>query len=154
MLEGWVMKSFKIPNPKENLLLTCNFQSLGSMDINLLAEWQMIKDHLTDPPNVLTFAQHSFLSSLWVMGGYELIRILAKIDARPEVEDAHQLFRRVRIPMVKFESPRNNGIEVYPGDFGIARPAIGTNDKSLGWAVAQNAFISRDQLADALYKLY
>lgn len=152
--EGWIMRSFRIHEIKENSLLTYNFQSLGRMDINLSGKWERIKYNLTDPPNILLFDQVAFLSSLWVMGGYEFMRILKGIDKKSQVKDAYELFRRVRVPMVKFESPKNKGKEAYPGDFGIARPSIGIHDKSLGWAVAQDTFISRDQLAQVLYNLY
>lgn len=153
-LQGWKVKSFKLPDAKDYPLLTFNFQTLGRMDINLSSEWELIKNDLDEIPNVLKFDQHSLHSSLWVMGAYELLNILRRIDTRPEVDEAFQLFRRVRVPMVKSEPVKNKGVIAYPDDIGIARPAIGNNDKALGWAVAPNVFISRNELADSLYKLY
>jgi hypothetical protein len=152
--EEWVMKSYKLPMIIKNPLLKYNFQALGRMDTKLSEEWKVIVENLTNPPNVLYFDEHNFMSALWVIGGYELIRVLNKIDKRPEVHRAYELFTRVRVPMVKFEVPKISGKDVYPQDFGIARAAISTTDKSLGWAVADNTFISRDQLAQALYDLY
>lgn len=154
-LEGWVKKSFAIPGKEDNFLLTYNLQSIGRLDRDLSSEWSSMKDNLTDPENIERFSQHAFLSSLWVMGTYEFVRVMKKLDPRPETKLVYELFRRVRVPMVKFEpAQRVKGQSDYPGDFSIAQAAIGKNSKDLGWSVGPSAFISREQLAEELYKLY
>ena len=148
--EGWIKKSFKLPGLPSNPLLTYNFQSLGDLDCRLVIEWEGIKGNLSDKSNILIFNQHNFISAMWVMAAYELVRIFKNLDARPEVKETYELFRRVRIPLVKFEKPVNG----EPTDFGIAHLAIGQSTKDLGWAIGPDTFISRNDLAESLYNLF
>lgn len=131
-----------------------DLQSLGKLEYRLVQEWEVIKKDLTNPENIFAFDSHSSLSRLWVIAGYEFLRQISKSDKRPEVEDAHELFRRVRVPMVKYESPDDrNGIS-YAADFGMALLALSQDTQDVGWAVAPEVFISRNDLASALYNLY
>lgn len=152
--EKWTLKSFSIVEVIENPHLTYNLQWLGRMDIRLSKEWGEIKPGLTDLPNIIFFGEHAFQAYLWVICGYELVRELKKRDKRSDVKEVYELFRRVRVPMVKFESPETKGELDYPEDFGIARAAVGSENKELGWAVSASVFISREQLAQALYDLF
>ena len=148
-LEGWVKKSHRLRGISQNHLLPYNFQSLGKLDCILNDEWKAMKHRLTEQENIIKFDHHSFQSSLWVMAAYELMRILKTIDARPESKEVYKLFRRVRIPLVKFEAA-----EGHSHDFGIAYGAIGQETEDLGWAIGPKMFVTRNELADALYNLY
>jgi hypothetical protein len=150
----WVKKSHHLPYLKENPLLSVNLQQIGRLDVQLLDEWEIIRKDLQDFNNIIRFNEHTFMSALWVMAGYEFVRILKRLDKRPETKHTYELFRRVRIPLVKFESPKSNGKLDYREDFGIAQGAIGLETYEYGWAVAPNFFISRNELADSLYLLY
>jgi hypothetical protein len=153
--DNWVKKSFAIPGRVENPLLVYNLQSLGKLDCDLSSQWNLIKNGLADAENIQRASQLTFLSSLWVMGAYEFIRVIGKLDRRMETKKAHELFSRVRIPMVKFEPPRQvKGRPEYPHDFGIAHAIILKDSKDLGWLLAPDFFISREELAQELYKLY
>ncbi|MDB5204411.1 MAG: hypothetical protein JWP09_439 [Candidatus Taylorbacteria bacterium] len=153
-LEGWIKKSFRFPSQNPYQLLLYNFQALGKLDYKLSSEWEVIKDQLDDIKNIEKVDEISFLASLWVIAGYEFIRVLKKIDTRPEVKKVYELFRRVRIPMVKFETPKTRNKPDYPSDFGIAHIALGRGTNELGWAISHEKFVSRDELANALYNLY
>lgn len=152
-LEGWVRKSHKLPVSGEHLLIY-NLQSIGRFDCSLSLEWEQMRNKLHEVENILKFDSYSFQSSLWVMAAYEIIRILKTIDQRPETRKVYELFRRVRVPMVKFEAPKTRGKIDYADDFGIAMAALGRETNDIGWAVGPKMFISRNELADALYNLY
>ena len=66
----------------------------------------------------MKFNLHSFLSSLWVMGGFEFMREMEKLDERPKTKETYEMFRRVRIPMTKFKIPETRYKPDYPADFG------------------------------------
>lgn len=155
-LEGWIQESHRLPRITEFFLITPNFQSIGVLDLKLSTEWIEIRDTLTEESNLARFSQHSFLSSLWIMGAYEILRVLKNIAPGEEINRVYELFRRVRVPMVKFEVPKTRGIADYPDDLGIAYGAISGQgeNKLLGWAVSSNVFISREDLANELYNLY
>lgn len=148
------MKSHKVFGLRESPFLAYDFQSLGKLEYKLSQEWEGIKNDLTDTENIQTFDNHAVLSRLWVLAGYEFIRQIRMSDKRPEVEKAHELFRRVRIPMVKYEKPDDRSGISYSKDFGMAYLSLSQDTQDVGWAVASNVFISRNELANALYDLY
>lgn len=155
-LKGWIEKSHKISGLKENSFLMYDFQSLGKLEYQLSQEWEEMKNNFDDLENITAFDNHSILSRLWVMAGYEFLREVKKYDKRSEVKEAHKLFERVRIPIVKYDVPKNfySKASVYPADFGAAYLALSQNAQDIGWAVASDTFISRDELANTLFKLY
>ena len=90
------------------------------------------------------------LSHLWVLGAYELVRVLhatlKSVSSTPKaVEDRcgslKRSFERIRMPLAKLQTPRHHS----QSDFGVAYPAF-KQELGLVWMVADNAPISRDDL--------
>lgn len=158
-VQGWIKKSFLIAGLKENPMIAHNFQSLGSMDCKLSKEWnELWNDSLKTKtaPDHMRFDELWFQSSLWVLGAYELLRYINQnFDRSSKVREAHSLFKRVRIPMVKFEPPKNRkGEPVYPTDYGKVLFVVSVSEGEYGWLVGPGAMISREELAQTLYNLY
>jgi hypothetical protein len=95
------------------------------------------------------------LSYFWVLGAYELVRVLnQRVRERdpfctkhfPRVKTLKLRFERIRIPLAKLEPSRRNKAT----DFRIAVPVFNSESKSTDWIVAQNVAISRRELADEL----
>ncbi len=84
------------------------------------------------------------LSRLWVLSGYEIVRIL-KATNPDKYQKVYSLFRKVRIPLAKYEKPGKSK------KFSIARIGY-REDKAIGWSVSETEFITRDELADILLK--
>ena len=131
---------------------------MGLLDCELSEEGIFLNGKQDAVDYLMRFNKYCFQSALWVMGAYELMRVIKKKDIRKEVEDVYQQFRRVRIPLTKFEfptkGPKNKKVPEYPYDYGVARIAIETESGHLGWEVGSGVFISRNQLADSIYNLY
>lgn len=154
-LKEWVEKSYKILGLKENPFLGYDFQSLGKLEFQLSHEWVKLRTNFKNPENISLLDNHLILSRLWVMAGYEFVRQVKIYDKRQEVKEVYELFRRVRIPMVKYDVPRNkNGLPVHHNDFGLVYFALNPETLDVGWVVAPDIFISRNELAYALYNLY
>lgn len=153
-VEGWVSRSFLIPGIDKYPVLTYNFQALGILDCQLSEEWtQILRDPLILKGPTQKFSNHAHLSSLWVLGGYELLRFAKEKNGIDQnLRRVHDLFKRVRIPIAKFDTPRfRNGDPVYPTDYGNAYSGI--NQGEYGWGVGPETFLSRDELAQELYNL-
>lgn len=95
------------------------------------------------------------LSELWVLGAYEFVRRWAesvrdregeqlKSEYRLLVIGLKRQFERVRMPLAK-DRPAKRAAE--DGDFGYTIRAI-YPDKSVGWALGENSFVSRRELGD------
>lgn len=153
-LEEWIQKSYKIPGVSSNHFLLYDFQALGKTDCLLNEEWKEIGSNLSDKKNILRFDFHATLSRLWVIAGYEFVREINKIDERVEVNQVHENFRRLRIAMVKYEVPDSRNGVSYPEDFGGAYLYLSQFNNEIGWAIAPNVFVSRNQLAEDLYGLF
>ena len=158
-IKGWVDKSHKLPGLKENAVLAYDFQSLGRVDLDLALESESIKSNNPNSiESALKLNKHATYARLWVIASYELIRNIKKIDKRIEVENVYQKFRRVRVPLVKFEKVKDRKgkeyIEKYPNDFENIVAAISTKDGEYGWAVSKTEIITREDLAQDLYDLF
>jgi len=95
------------------------------------------------------------LSELWVLGSYEFVRRWAdalraregeklKSEYRIAVVSLRTQFERVRIPLAKAKPAKH---AAQAGDFGYTLRAI-YPDKSVGWAIAEDSFVSRRELGD------
>jgi hypothetical protein len=121
--------------------LDCSLRSCDAEVFDFLAN-----SKVGDPGGVLT--DYFFLSGLWVMGAYEILRTL--VGKLPDSHPCKQLgrnlrdkFARVRIPLAKLETPHT-----HPQDLG--RPLQLTGDRAKGWAwnVTSTECIFRNDLAD------
>lgn len=152
--EEWVKKSFLIPGRTQNTALTYNFQALGLLDCELTEDWETImRDPLIREGPTQNFSRHAFLCSLWVLGGYELLRCMKEKEGdNPKLRSVYEMFKRVRIPIAKFEAPTmRDKTPIYPDDYGKAFSGINQGD--YGWGVGPDVFITRNELAQVLYDL-
>ena len=100
-----------------------------------------------------------FLSYLWVLGGYELIRTISqRCQERREIlgeelnQRIHKLkgdFERLRIPLAKMEPAWKHTATDSP----IAFPAF-HKDLGISWRVSEDLYIPRRQLSDSLLSLF
>ena len=154
-IKGWVDKSYKLPGIKENPMIVYDFQSLGRVDVDLIGEWAGIRNNLETLKSSLIFNRHVTYARLWVIAGFELIRMLKKLDKCEDIDKVYQKFRRVRIPLVKFEKVQDKkGIDKYPSDFSRVMMARSIDKNEFGWAVSNTTIITRDELAQDLYDLF
>lgn len=124
-----------------------DFQALGRLDMVINDSWNSIKDIQILSDRELSIQNDVFLlSRLWVLSGYEIVRILKRTN--PEAyQDIYKSFRSVRIPLAKYEKPGKIG------SFLIAQLGYTANTKSIGWNVNFNEFITLDSLADKLLSI-
>lgn len=133
-----------------------NLHGLAAIDAELFLEEARShsgKDPYANDP--LQQARLLTLSELWVLGSYEFVRRWAdalraregeklKSEYRLAVVSLRTTFERVRIPLAKAKPAKH---AAQAGDFGYALRAIHP-DKSVGWALAENSFVSRRDLGD------
>lgn len=155
--DEWVIASHRLPGAKENPWLTMDFQALGRLDIEIYELWETRKK-LIDPPKShsaqLFNIQESLrqqkafeYSRLWVLAGYELVRILK--ESNPDkFQVIHDRFRSVRIPLAKYEKALDKNHKLN-----IARLGIKASSGGIGWEISPQEFITREQLASSLLRL-
>lgn len=152
--ERWISASFV--TAKHQSFLPANVQGLGFLDEELFEKDQLIIQGIglgSSDEEIMTFNRHITLSYLWVLGAYEVIRILKERCKELKSPDAeiikiHERFRRLRIPLAKLEAP--SGYE--ESDAPIAYPAL-NSEYGIAWQVAEEVFIPRGSLSDDLLAL-
>ncbi len=152
--ERWIGASFV--TAKYQSFLPVTVQGLGFLDEELFEKDQLIIQGIglgSSDEEIMTFNRHITLSYLWVLGAYEVIRILKERCKELKSPDAeiikiHERFRRLRIPLAKLEAPR--GYE--ESDAPIAYPAL-NSEYGIAWQVAEEVFIPRGSLSDDLLAL-
>ena len=110
--ERWISASFV--TAKYQSFLPVTVQGLGFLDEELFQKDQLIIQCIglgLSDEELMTFSRHITLSYLWVLGAYEVIRVLkdrCKELKSPDAEviKIHERFRRLRIPLAKLEAPR------------------------------------------------
>lgn len=134
-------------------------QSMGMVDLELRIKEQTLPLNcpLGDPNEVQrVFHEHQMLcvySALWVLGAYELVRVIEKRlnpnNQNPPFPAARELkrhFERVRMPLAKQEKAKRAS---EPGDSGVALPQL--SGRGCEWLLGEET-ISRRELADALLR--
>jgi len=137
---------------KVEFQLTFLSQGLGRLDVTLLKHDAEIVGQRKQYGNmrVVEFGDSLILSYLWVLGAYELVRVInqrahsKKVDPFyktrfPEIGSVKKLFERIRIPLAKLEASNRN----RQTDFKIAIPILNFEMQSTAWVVAPNVAISR-----------
>ena len=134
-------------------------QGLGRLDTALteadkifLADFEKTRDSLEES---LKLNERFTLSYLWVLGAYELVRTICQRikekgsvvpeELAGEFVSLKKEFNRLRVPVAKMEPASGH----KNTDSHIAYPAINTA-KGIAWQVAQDVFITRQDLADRL----
>ncbi len=106
----WVKSSFNLQFVE--LLLLSQVQGLGKIDVELIEEFPQLKLESKNEEDRITKNRYVTLSELWVMGAYELLRVLNQIlkanngvdeNSKAKVKEAFILFQEIRVPLVKFE---------------------------------------------------
>jgi hypothetical protein len=131
---------------------------LGLIDEELIKrESEVMKqyDGLVGPIETLTDLELRTLCQLWVLGAYEVVRILANWAIRDKTisfakfqEQLAELkvrFERLRIPLAKHEVARR----FKDTDLPFAFPIL-LGGKGIAWRVSDTVIISRRELSDAL----
>lgn len=99
---------------------------------------------------IMAFNAHLTQSYLWVLGAYEIVRVLhersriAGIVRDRRLEGLYRAFTRLRVPLAKFE-PAGKHKET---DGHIAFPVLNSR-YGLAWQVAEDKFIARGELSDS-----
>ena len=94
------------------MLLIGNVQGLGILDVELIEEFPKLKINSQLEKDRLKKLRHITLSELWVMGAYELIRLVDEINkkrsflkgnTKEKLKKTLSIFTKVRIPLTKFQ---------------------------------------------------
>ncbi len=161
--EKWVTKSFRWIREDKDSSLPHHIQMLGIVDAELRG---IRREHifdingkpLEDSDGILILERHQIKAHLWVLGAYELVRMisqrlrenegLATNESNNEVIKTKKLFERVRIPMAKLEPSRRH----RKTDFEVAYAGMGV--KGLGWRVSPDTIIYQEELSEQLYNMF
>ncbi|MHB8623878.1 MAG: hypothetical protein ACYC9J_13945 [Sulfuricaulis sp.] len=159
--EDWVRVSFRwVRDPERDEGLPHHIQMLGIEDAELrdIRKPDLYDDQghpLQDKFGILLLERWQVRAHLWVLGAYELIRMLSQRvredpaltteKAANKIRESKRLFERVRVPLAKLEPSRKNRLT----DFSV--PYAGIGSEGLAWRVADNVIISQKQLSDALW---
>jgi hypothetical protein len=155
--DRWIKASFATARFEQFMVPIV--QGLGRIDTFLIAEDQHFLANIevakTSIDESARLSQRITMSYLWVLGAYELVRtICQKIKSQQAsfpkeiVDEFNALkkeFNRLRIPLAKMEPARAH----RKTDSHIAYPAI-NRQKGIAWQVAQDVYITRQELADRL----
>ncbi len=149
-------------------------QELGQLDVELIQDTQLLIDlaakslsnasisreeraYQAITADVI-FKDQLTLSYLWVLGAYELVRViylrcrdnplLPGSGLNAQITAAKHAFERLRIPLAKLESSRRHRDTDSP----IAWPAI-HREFGVSWLVAKGVLVSRKELSDSFLDL-
>lgn len=159
----WIENSFGIRFI--DILLIGNVRGLGLLDIELIQEFPEIKIDSQLEEDRLKKLRHITLSELWVMGTYELIRLMKDIvskdreifseETKIKLKEVLYIFTEVRIPLVKFQE-RGYHKPLYSG---ITQPKF-DSVKGMGWEIiisnvkgVSTKIIYRKELGDNFLEL-
>lgn len=132
----WVNNSLGLMHIE--MLLVGNAQGLGILDVDLIEEFPKLKVNEQSEEDCLKKLRHITLSELWVMGTYELIRLINDINkqrnflkesTKEKLKKTLTIFTEVRVPLTKFQKEGKEK-RLYSK---IATKNIFDLDKGLGW---------------------
>jgi hypothetical protein len=161
----WVRASHSIGgigDPPFGPYLVYQAQSLGRLDVRLRREQPRIAALFgasaeTEP--TWDLGEHIDLARLWVMDGYELVRILHQSwradlwspasNVTGRLGKALESFKRVRVPLVKY-APAFRERTTKPGD--LVPEAVFVPDLGVAWEIGETSsdIVTRTELADEL----
>ena len=119
------------------MLLVGNAQGLGILDVELIEEFPELKINSQLDEDRLKKLRHITLSELWVMGAYELIRLIdemnkkrsfLKENPKENLKKVLSTFTKVRIPLTKFQKEGEK--RLYSK---IATKNLFDSEKGVGW---------------------
>jgi hypothetical protein len=171
LLERWVRASFSIGRIGQDPLggyLTTYIQAAGTLDTKLRAfderyvSESATQNELGTIEIAFLMTEHLYLSRLWVLDAYELIRTLDACIASGSWSPSTRIKRRVgqvktelaevRVPLAKLE-PAKHSRGASPGDL-IAQPAL-VPGMGAAWNVGPTTvrIVTRRELSDAVLTL-
>lgn len=156
----WVFASH--PLGKVEAVLVDYAQGLGRLDSQLIVEEKAFLDLSATGRATLEesikFTDRLFISQLWVLGAYEVVRTLCQwcneapdvfgAEANQKIKVLKEKFERLRIPLAKLEAAKKHKQTDSP----IAIPCI-HNELGIAWQLSENIFISRIDLSDSFLNL-
>jgi len=96
-----------------DMMLISNVQGLGLIDNDLIDKYPRLKINSKLKRDRLNKLRHAILSELWVMGTYELVRLVEELahrrqdlfneDTIKEITKVKRKFEEVRVPLVKYK---------------------------------------------------
>lgn len=161
--EMWVTKSFRWIREDKDSHIPHHVQMLGIIDAELRG---IRNEDIFDPSGspkedadgILSLERQQIKAHLWVLGAYELVRMisqrlresaeLAESESIERVAETKKLFERVRIPMAKLEPSKRR----EKTDFEVAYAGMGP--KGLGWKVSPDTVIYQEELSEKLYEMF
>lgn len=158
----WIENSFGLMHVE--MLLINDAQGLGALDVELIEEFPRLKIDSKLEKDLSRKYRHILLSKLWVIGAYELIRVMDKMmpkdmemykeDTIKKLKEVLSAFTEVRIPLAKFQD-RGKG-ELYSG---VSLPHFDST-KGMGWKIhfsrkakVETKIFYRKDLSDSLFNL-
>jgi len=150
------------------MLIVGNAQGLGILDVELIKEFPELKINSKLDEDRERKLRHITLSELWIMGAYELIRLINEIMndivARPshifneatikQIKETKKIFTEVRVPLVKFQKRHDKNL--YSG---VSTPYF-DSVKGMGWRIhfmkkegIETKIFYRKDLGDSLLEL-
>ncbi|MBU1252522.1 MAG: hypothetical protein KJ905_00700 [Nanoarchaeota archaeon] len=120
------------------MLLVGNAQGLGILDVELIEEFPKLKINSQLDGDRLRKLRHVTISELWVMGTYELIRLINEINkkrnflnenSKEKLKKNLTIFTEVRTPLTKFQK-QGKEKRLYSK---IATKNLFYSDKGVGW---------------------
>ncbi len=153
----WVNASYRAAFIETFIIMVV--QGLGRLDIQLAAGDANFLRRPPDSPvieDMAALTDRITTSYLWVLGGYELSRTIChrlRKDGRHSAEpyaskfkQVRESFNRLRVPLAKLEPAER----WESTDSHIAYPAMQRESGDVAWHLAQDVFVTRQELADAL----
>lgn len=155
----WVAASIGLRRVEEFMIPTV--QGLGLLDCRLTPEddrfERLSEEEQSTFEESMMLTERFMLSSLWVMGAYELVRTIdqrAREDSIFVVGEVAECVKhlkreleRIRMPLAKMETA-----DRFPGDYPIPQlyrmPGYG-----VAWRVSEDVLFSRLKLSDGLLNL-
>lgn len=146
-------------------LLLGNLQGLGILDIELIEEYPLVKEDAQSEEDRIKKLRHITLSELWIMGAYELVRMIDIIadkrkpemdkEIKKKIKDTLASFTEVRIPLAKFQKRGQD--RMFSG---VASKYDFDKTKGIGWKIVssdrkglETKVFYRKDLADSLLEL-
>lgn len=151
----WVSASHGLTRYETFMVSTV--QGLGRLDEFLAARdsrYVAGEGYLSERFGILDFSDHITLSYLWVLGAYEIVRVMhqrerdSRSSLSTSINELLRQFARLRVPLAKFEPAERH----KKTDFRIAYPVL-NSDYGVAWQVSENTFISRRELSDQFLQL-
>lgn len=154
-MKQWVGRSFTIAGidqaklGKGSAWMVKSLQDLGRLDVRLVAEERNFVENPPDskgPPSdgeLMRFNDLLMYSRLWVLGTYELVRVLAQETRADLWVELKRRFARLRMPLAKFEKAGKHGVAT------VAHPVIHP-ERGVAWQLEDGTVVTRRDLSDAL----